>query len=491
MSFGTGPFGSGPFGSADWAEHVLWEDLPQLDRSEDAAGDGSLRKFINAVKPMFEGFKALGDDWLSLRDPEEVRTRYQDNVTVALDPTTFVTGDGVVTVGVLPGVDPVVELLAGVSAGWILRDVGRQEFVVNAVDKLGATLELEGTQLPDGTASVVLRPPSLIERLGADYGIEVDSYEPEGFQRSSVQNAVEWLGLKGTPTSYDVLGKISGYRATAIQLWRIPSSIVGSMPVGHVFEIPASSGRYYTDLPAMGFSTEDVAADAVEGLAAGASVTDLYSWQEVSVGGVLTGVESLLRRAVTVTAVALVDLASGRYRLTATGPMWRQVSAGTWYVEMPSGRRLAVETIPELVSGSTYRFEVVMGPGLAGPATGAMVHGAWPTLQISAEYCPASVIELEIVPAEVLGDPEALQGDALGRMLTKIQQVVPIHVRELEATYLIEAAVSLGLTVADSQESLTDAVASVTTYFDDVPADGLTLDGDSVEPDDTITITGP
>jgi hypothetical protein len=167
------------------------------------------------------------------------------------------------------------------------------------------------------------------------------------------------------------------------------------------------------------------------------------------------------------------------------------VSAKTWYVETVSGRQIVVETVPQEVSTDTYAFEVVMGPEMGGPATGMMVHGAICQLLIQESYCPASVIELEIQPAEVLGDAEALLGDPAGRMLRKMEQVVPIHVRTLDVAYVTRSTAAIGITATTTVEQTTESVAPLVMYFDELPADEFELDGGSIVAEDTVTITGP
>lgn len=124
--------------------------------------------------------------------------------------------------------------LAEVVAGQIIGPNGSFDigFVDTVVDNF--TIELTepyaGLSTGPGKLSVVgtvadgsavLRPPSLIETFGEDFGIEVDQHEPEVFQRSSVFNVEQWLKLKGAQRSYDIIGKIAGYRVVAFGLWRV------------------------------------------------------------------------------------------------------------------------------------------------------------------------------------------------------------------------------------------------------------------------------
>lgn len=124
--------------------------------------------------------------------------------------------------------------LAEVAAGQVVAPKGTFDtgFVGNVIDNftIELTAPFEGASTGAGRLSVVatvadgaavLRPPSLIETFGEDFGIEVDRHEPEAFQRSSVFNVEQWLNLKGAQRSYDIIGKIAGYRVTAIGLWRI------------------------------------------------------------------------------------------------------------------------------------------------------------------------------------------------------------------------------------------------------------------------------
>lgn len=124
--------------------------------------------------------------------------------------------------------------LAEVAPGQLIAQAGSFDFGVVLSVTNNFSLELTAPYSAASTGpgrlavvatvadgSAVLRPPSLIEYLGADFGIDVDRYDPEAFQRSSVFNVEQWLNLKGTERAYDIIGKIAGYRVVALGLWRI------------------------------------------------------------------------------------------------------------------------------------------------------------------------------------------------------------------------------------------------------------------------------
>ena len=270
--FGSGSFGSGPFGAFDWSKQVLFKDLPDIDRRLDAAeAENRLEKFTDSIRPSFDTLLRFTRNFGDLRDPDRVRTQFDDKIDVTIVSTAVAIEGRTLDVLIL---DPAPLPLDGVSLGWVLKDLDGTEFVVNSVHKLrdvGPTVEVVGSAVTPVAGDATLRPATLIGLLGQDYGIEVDFHEPAGFQRSSIRNAVQWLDLKGSEKSYDILGKIAGYRATPFPLWRLSLPIPDALPPGSVFEIPIGSGKFYTELdPVRGFFDE-IAADTIP--------TDLFCFE--------------------------------------------------------------------------------------------------------------------------------------------------------------------------------------------------------------------
>lgn len=89
----------------------------------------------------------------------------------------------------------------------------------------------------------------LLRYLGTTISVTIDDVEPVDFQRSLVGSAVQFFRIKGTAQSYKIRGKISGFDVDVYNMYRILPAYVPLFPVENVFELPAYSGVYYTDLP--------------------------------------------------------------------------------------------------------------------------------------------------------------------------------------------------------------------------------------------------
>jgi len=136
--FGHWPFGEGPFGSFDWAKQVLFRDLPEIDRRLDAENpDAPLETWADSCKPLFDELLTFAREFETLRDPDYVRTQFQDRLSVTLlSAAVEKSGRTVrVTVDDPDPNDPFVPL-GRTSVGWILTDADGREFTVNQVHKL-------------------------------------------------------------------------------------------------------------------------------------------------------------------------------------------------------------------------------------------------------------------------------------------------------------------------------------------------------------------
>lgn len=500
--FGSDSFGYGPFGRHDWSKHVLFRDLPEIDRQLDAdEGGGRLEKFVDSIRPSFDFLllKALG--WGDLRDADTVRTQFNEVLSVTILSSVSVGRVIEVTLDDPDPADPFVPL-EGTSVGWLLKDISGREYKVNAVHKLRPNVvEVVGVAELPTPGAATLRPPSLIELLGADYGIEVDFHEPEAFQRSSVRNAVQWFDLKGSAKSYDILGKIAGYRVTPLGLWAIDAPFPAAIPPDHIFELPAGSGKFYTDFRPLRPRLDEVAGDVVP--------LDTFCWEVSDDGtggpfdqagtfevedspldppppplGLPPGI--MLSEAVgwsmnATPILSTTDLGNGRWRIEV-GPaadLSPIALVGQWYatpVGMPTAQ-LWLETQPVETSPGVWEFEVLAG---LAPTFGATVDLEYECRDVAeCGFCRASVIRVEVVPAEVLLDPMALTDGALTRLSRKILQVVPVHVRVTDIVHIVgPVQIPLNISIAVSSAALVFAYGPLGYYYDLVPADELPIDPD-------------
>lgn len=503
--FGSGSFGSGPFGAYDWAWRVLYRDWPYIDRRLDEEGDGALQRWAESTIPLFSELLTFGRDFEQLRDPDGIRTQYQDNLSITIASSAEEVANRTVRVEVVdpdPS-DPLVPL-GRTSVGWILIDADGQEFVVNEVHKLSAAFTIKGNILPAAGAAT-LRPPALIGFLGEDYGLTIDQHDAEVFQRRFAKSAFQWLSLKGTQRAYRIIGLVAGYDVTASQLWSISAAAAGAFPSGNVFEVPVGSGIWFTDLAQTLPLFDEVAADIVP--------TDAWCWDDAGSGQTYGESIGADLQTMTVTGTSY-NATTGRWTVTfdenVAGDMAAIASAGFvtdieasgWYATFPAGDSgsYPLEADPVAIGGLSYSIEVV---GLAGLTVGATVSIDYDCPIVpTCNYCPSSAIRVTMTPDEVLNEPETLLDNALERMVRKIQLVVPIHVRLTQLTHLIgpvTAAVQVDVSPGPGhiysdvlyQQAQIFAYGSVGYHYDIVEADVIETDPPHIAIEDVTQYTVP
>lgn len=487
--FGGGPFGSGPFGSFDWAKQTLFRDLPEVDRVLDReVGGGRLELWSDAIKPTFDELLRFVRGFGDLRDPDTVRTQFNGVLSVTLLSTEINTETGRTTYVFVEDLSPndPFDPLGGVSVGWILEDSQGREFTVNSVCKLINRIEVGGIVAPiaedefPGEGAATIRPRALIQRLGGDFGIEVDQHEPEAFQRSSVRNAVQWLDLKGSAKSYDIIGKIAGYRVVPVGLWRISNPPPSGIPVSEIFESPLGSGKFYTTLAPARPRFDNFPVDTIP--------LDQFCFEEVKAPppSPVPPPGTTVEEAIGIGAgdqlmpiVSTTDLGGNRWEVRVTGDLSGVFTAnGTWYATFSGigADRFFLETVPVEGPPGDWTFEVLAGPS---PTFGATADVGYECVVVSdCGICRASVLRIEVTPVEVITDPDALLDGVLDRLTRKILQVIPAHVRVTEIELQIGPVQAiLGISIGLVQANTTvNAPAQVGFYFDLTPADAIPLD---------------
>ena len=489
--FGSGPYGSGPFGSYDWARQILYRDWPGVDRRLDSeVANEALLKWTESMGPLFREVLDFTRDFEQLRDPDSIRTQFQDNISITISSAAVDVVNRTVRVEVVdtdPN-DPLVPL-GRTSVGWILKDADGREFSVNEVHKISTAFTVGGNILPT-VGAATLRPPALIGYLGEDYGLTIDQHDAEVFQRCFARNAFQWLSLKGTQRAYEIIGKVAGYDVTAYRLWSLPSTPPSFIPTGHLFEIPDGSGVWYTDLEPRMPLYDEVTADFIP--------TDAMCWDDAGGGFTYGELIGSNLQSMTVTGTSY-NATTGRWTITfdanSAGDMDVIAAAGYvtptevagWYATFPNGDSgsFPLEDDPVFNGALSYSIEVVGQSSLTVGSEVSIDYSCPIVVQCS--WCPASAIRVTMTPDEVLNEPESLLDDALQRMVNKILLVVPIHVRLTQLSHIIgpiTAAVYVdqvpgpGHIYADVvyQQSALFVYASVGYYFDIVPADDIETD---------------
>jgi len=97
IGFGHNPFGHHQYGFGDWAEEMLWKNLPEVYRDCDDAGpagsevDQPLRKFQNALKPSYQDLRIKWHLfpflWDAIKVPLDQLAQLGYNVGINVDPT--------------------------------------------------------------------------------------------------------------------------------------------------------------------------------------------------------------------------------------------------------------------------------------------------------------------------------------------------------------------------------------------------------------------
>ena len=97
IGFGHNPYGHNPYGFGDWAEEMLWRNMPEVYKDCDEAGpagsvvESPLRKFQNALKPSYQDIRIKWHQfpslWDAIRVPLDQLPQLGYNVGINVDPT--------------------------------------------------------------------------------------------------------------------------------------------------------------------------------------------------------------------------------------------------------------------------------------------------------------------------------------------------------------------------------------------------------------------
>lgn len=116
-----------------------------------------------------------------------------------------------------------------------------------------------------------------------------------------------------------------------------------------------------------------------------------------------------------------------RYRITREFSDPYIASVGNWVLIDSDGIQYDLEKFRN-ISGDDYRMEIISD---SKPSEGlANIFYRCPIVT-DCTYCRASGIIIRITPDEILDHPESMGGDPLGRLIARMSQMVPIHVRIL------------------------------------------------------------
>lgn len=176
-----------------------------------------------------------------------------------------------------------------------------------------------------------------------------------------------------------------------------------------------------------------------------------------------------------------------RYRITKTfiDPILSDV--GNWAFIDSNGVISYIENF-ELITGTTYEFEIISATV---PATGPANIFYYCEIVTACDFCRASSILVRISPGTILNFPEALEGDALSRLIIRLQQMVPGHIRIAAFLYDPGPAVATWSIAASSQINTSDLYDDpYTAMYDflEYPADSIPTDSAAIIATSDVTI---
>ena len=188
--------------------------------------------------------------------------------------------------------------------------------------------------------------------------------------------------------------------------------------------------------------------------------------------------------------VQYVGYLGHRYRITKsfTDPVLSGI--GNWAFIDSAGVISYIESFEPAATPGQYQFEIISATApVVGPAN--IFYNC--EIVTSCDFCRASSILIKISPSAILDFPESLEGDALNRLVIRLQQMIPGHVRIAAFIYDPGPALAAwGPIVASSlieESAFDDGIYTAIYDEDEYPADELPTDGAPITASSEVTIT--
>lgn len=400
IGFGRNPFGHHQFGFGDWAEQMLWGNLPQVYKDCDEAGpNGSavqqpLRKFQNALKPAYQELRIRWHEftylWDAIRVPIDQLPQLGYNVGITVDSTK---AEGLQRSSVLnasqlwinKGTDKGYEitaafegLLVTITPLWA-ETCGPATTLLGTIGAFTASYDLATRIVGPRPVS----PGTLHLKATTNYGIVEDIYDDEAGNLFGVGNP-----LSGPVTRLNTTGAFSLTLTLISGLFSVGDTITQGGNSGTVLAV---IGSRIVVVPTVGSFTTGPIVDTTS--AATATVTivsaDVLTFGEVAVGETSETTAEILDFR---TSYAIVDrittaagftvgetvrgLTSGNYAVAGNatalvpGPLRARLSTssivGAFAVndQVTGGTSGAVGFIRE-ISGATLYADTITQPGFS------------------------------------------------------------------------------------------------------------------------------
>lgn len=178
-----------------------------------------------------------------------------------------------------------------------------------------------------------------------------------------------------------------------------------------------------------------------------------------------------------------------RYRLTISLGVEGPIEPGVWAFIDSDGVVFIVESATEL-SPTVFQFEVV---GASAPVSGDARLFYKCDLITSCDYCRASAIQYRISLGEIINYPESLADNPVDRVINRMKQMIPRHVRIASFIFSPGPAIAQWSITASSTllQAAAPAQALYSAYYDEeeFPADEIVVDSSPLVATSEVTIT--
>lgn len=180
-----------------------------------------------------------------------------------------------------------------------------------------------------------------------------------------------------------------------------------------------------------------------------------------------------------------------RYRVTKTFTDPPLAGVGNWVFIDSEGVRSYIETFEETETPGEYAFEIISGTP---PAIGSAHIFLACEIVTDCDFCRASSLFVRISPTTILDFPDALEGDALSRLIIRLEKMIPGHVRIAAFVFDPGPAIAPWGAIAASStvEELVEDDALWTAFYDEdeFPADEIPADSAPIVAGSTVQEEG-
>ena len=178
---------------------------------------------------------------------------------------------------------------------------------------------------------------------------------------------------------------------------------------------------------------------------------------------------------------------ANRYRLTVSLTVEGPIESGIWEFIDNDGVVFITEESVE-ISPTVFQFEVV---GETAPAPGEASLFYRCDLITSCDYCRASAIQFNISLGEIINHPESLADNPVDRVINRMNQMIPRHVRVASFVFSPGPAIAQwNITAGSSLVQTFPAQALYSAYYDEdeFPADEIVVDSSPIVATSEVTI---